>query len=490
MISHNLMNQKKLKKMSIKNFIAYSGIALSAVVYSGCKTPELVQITENTGTPSSFNGSKDSTNSARLNWRTYFSDPDLAALIDSALKNNQELNITMQEIRIARYEVRARKGEYLPFVGAQADAGVEKSGRYTRNGTTEANLQLKPGVDTPDPLGDFGLGAVASWEVDIWNKLHDRKNAAVSRYLGSIEGKNFMVTRLIAEIATSYYELLALDNQLRILKNNIDIQNNAFDIVKLQKVAARVTELAVKRFEAQVLHTKAMQFDVQQRIVETENRINFLVGRFPQPVKRNAEGFMELVPNAVKSGIPSQLLSNRPDIKQAELELYATKLDVKAARANFYPSLDLRAGLGYQAFNTKFLFSTPESMMYSVAGGLVAPLVNRNAIKATYYSANAKQIQAVYNYERSILNAYVEVVNQLSNINNLQQKYELKSQQVEALAQSVEFANSLFRNARADYMEVLLTQRDALESKFELIETKEQQLVAMVNVYRALGGGW
>lgn len=168
----------------------------------------------------------------------------------------------------------------------------------------------------------------------------------------------------------------------------------------------------------------------------------------------------------------------------------AAKLDIKVAKARFYPSLGISAGIGYQAFNAKYLLNSPESLLYSFAGDLVAPLINRNAIKAMYSSASAKQIQAVYNYERTIVNAYVEVANQMAKINNMEQSYDLKAQQVEALNQSVTLSNDLFRSARADYMEVLLTQREALESKFELIETKKQQMNAFVTIYRALGGGW
>jgi NodT family efflux transporter outer membrane factor (OMF) lipoprotein len=425
----------------------------------------------------------------KVRWKDFFTDPYLNALIDTALRNNQELNITLQEIQIVRNEVRARKGEYLPFVGIRGGAGVDKVGRYTNIGASEANIDIAPETETPDPLPDYMVGAFARWEVDIWQKLRNAKNAAVNRYLATVEGRNFMVTNLIAEIANSYYELLALDSQLEIVKQNIEIQTNALEIVRLQKEATRVTELAVRRFEAQVLNTRSIQFGIEQRIVETENRINFLLGRYPQPVQRNAQAFTSLVPVAVSAGIPSQLLENRPDIKQAELDLAAARLDVKVARANFYPSLGISAGIGLQAFNPAYLLKTPQSMLFSLAGDLTAPLINRKAIKATYYSANARQIQAVYNYQRTLLNAYIEVANQLSNISNLEKSYELKASEVEALTQSVTISNNLFRSARADYMEVLMTQRDALESRFELVETRKQQMNAMVNVYRALGGG-
>ncbi|MGV3589673.1 MAG: TolC family protein [Adhaeribacter sp.] len=465
------------------------GIIFIAFTYTACSVPALVQRSENKTVPARYTNAQDTTNTGKLTYKTFFTDPNLTALIDLALQNNQELNITQQEIQIAQNEIRARKGEYLPFVGLRGGAGVEKRPRFTNIGAMEATTDIEPGHKMPEPLTDFVGGAFATWEVDIWHKLRNARKAAVNRYLASVEGRNFMQTNLISEIANSYFELLALDNQLAIVKQNIEIQNNALQIVKMQKEATRVTELAVRRFQAQVLNTQSLQYDIQQKITETENRINFLVGRFPQPVQRSTQAFENLVPQTIQAGIPAQLLANRPDIKQAELNLAAAKLDVQVARARFYPTLDISAGVGLQAFNPVYLIK-PESFLLSLAGDVAAPLVNKNAIKALYYTANAQQIQAVYNYERTILNANIEVVNQLAKISNLERSYDLKSREVEALTQSIDISDKLFRSARADYMEVLLTQREALESRFDLVETKMQQLNATVNIYRALGGGW
>jgi len=440
--------------------------------------------------PSTYAGANDSMNTAATPWSQFFTDPYLSALIDSALANSQELNIMLQEIEIARNEARARKGDYLPFVDFGASAGAEKVGEFTRDGAVEHNLEIAEHTKFPEPLPDFMVGARASWELDVWKKLRNAKKAATLRYLGSIEGRNFMVTNLVAEIANSYYELMALDNQLEILRNNIAIQQDALEIVKLEKQAAKVTELAVRRFEAEVLKNRSVQYDIQQRVVETENRINFLVGRYPQLVQRNSVAFASLIPAVISAGLPAQLLTYRPDIRRAEMELAAAKLDVTSAKANFYPAVRLTAGVGLNAFDASLLTETPASLIYNVAGDLVAPLVNRNAIKAAYANANARQLQAVYDYERTVLNAHMEVVNQLSNIQNLRSSYDLRAQQVEALSSSITISTNLFRSARADYMEVLLTQRDALESRFELVETRKQQLNAMVNVYQALGGGW
>jgi len=476
-----LMNTIYLKRSLAMVILA---IAINACV------PELTKREVSRSVPDSFSlTAADTVNTAEINWKVFFKEKPLVALIDTALKNNQELNIVMQEIEIARNEARARKGEYLPSVNAGVGAEVDKVGKYTRNGVVEENHEIK-GEKFPEPLTNLEAGLYASWEVDVWRKLRNAKSSACARYLASVEGKNFLVTNLIAEIANSYYELLALKSQLSIVRQNIEIQSNALEIVKLQKKSARVTELAVRRFEAQVLGTKSLQYNIQQEIVEIENRINFLVGRFPQSIAGDADTFNSIELDTVSQGLPSQMLENRPDIREAELMLTAARLDVKVAKADFFPSLGLSAGIGFQAFKPQYLVKTPESLIYNVAGELTAPLVNRNAIKAQYNSANARQIQAVFDYEQTVLNAYIEVVNQLSKIGNLKSSYDLKARQVQALTESVDISNTLFKSARADYMEVLLTQREALEARFELIETKKEQLNASVNLYRALGGGW
>jgi NodT family efflux transporter outer membrane factor (OMF) lipoprotein len=455
-----------------------------------CKAPAVAPLATNNPIPEAYASNQDTTNVSSTPWRSFFKDKYLVDLIDTALKNNQELMITLQEIEMAKNDIRIRKGALLPKLGVRAGTGVEKVGRYTSQGAGDASTEIKPGVEMPDPLKDLNLSAYANWEVDIWKKLRNSKKAAVSRYLATVEGKNFVITNLIAEVADSYYELQALDSQLEIVKQNIELQQNASEIVKIQKEAARTTELAVQKFQAEVFTSKSLEFEILQKIKETENKINFLLGRYPQPIQRGEGNFLSLLPVMVNSGIPAQLLANRPDIKQAELELVAAKLDVKVARSEFYPSLDISAAIGLRAFKPSYLFTLPESLLYSLVGDVAAPLINRNAIKAEFKNANSRQLKAMYNYERTILNAYLEVSNQLSKINNLEKSYDLKSQQVGALNRSIEVSNDLFKSARVDYFEVLMTQRDALESKLELIATKKEQLNAAVHMYKDLGGGW
>lgn len=440
--------------------------------------------------PKNFPGTTGGPSSALTDWRQYFKDPNLTALIGAALANNQELNIMMQEIAASKAEVRARKGAIFPFVTLGGGAGLDKVGKRTREGAVEENLEIEPERRFPDPLTNFGFAADFDWEVDIWHKLRNERDAAVKRYYGTQEGRNFMVTNIVSEIAESYYELLALDNKLEILSRTIEVQSNALGAVKLQKDAAKVTELAVRRFEAEVLKNKSLVFEIKQQVTVMENRINYLVGRYPQRVKRNASGFEHLMLANLRAGLPADLLRNRPDVRRAELELAATGLDVKAAGARFYPALNISAALGLQSFSLGSTFSTPGSLIYGVAANAVGPLINRSQILAAYNGASAKQIAAIYSYQQTVLKAYIEVVNQLAQIRNLNQSFDLKTQQVQAMTDSVALSGQLFNNARADYTEVLFTQRDTLEARVDLVELKQQQLAAFVKAYKALGGGY
>ena len=476
---------RKLKKYIV---VGLAGICL---FNTGCKVPALVTSNTNTSVPGLYdNGAADTTGISGMQWKTFFTDPNLSNLFDTCLKNNQELLVTLQEIEMTKNDILYRQGALSPTVGARLGMGVEKVGRYTSQGAGDASTEIKPGKEVPDNLTDFKGSLYANWEIDIWNKLHTAKQAAITRYLATREGRNFILTNLVAEVANSYFELLALDSQLEIIRQNIVLQKNALEIVKVQKEAARVTELAVQKFQAEVLKSQSLEFAIMQNIKETENKINLLLARYPQPVVRDKRAFLSILPQTISSGLPSQLLQNRPDIRQAELNLEAAKLDVKVARAEFYPSLEISAALGLQAFKPSYLVKLPESVLYALAGDLAGPLINRKAIQAEFANANARQLQAIINYQKTILNAYLEVATQLSKIDNLGKSYDLKLKQVDALNLSTNIANDLFRSARADYFEVLMTQRDALEARLELVETKKDQFNTVVNIFRNLGGGW
>jgi len=304
-----------------------------------------------------------------------------------------------------------------------------------------------------------------------------------------------LITRLVADTAENYYELASLDKRLEYLDQTIKLQQQSLEVARAQKERARGTELGVQRFLAEVRKNESQRFIVRQRIVEVENQINYLVGRFPQPVDREAWDFINLDSRVLNVGIPSVLLLNRRDIQAAEREVAASGLDVLVARAEFFPKVNIVAGIGFEAFDPRFLFR-PDAMIANAAGELTAPLINRAAIRAEYMTANARQLQAIYEYQRTVINAFTEVVNSMAKVRNYRRSVQIKLEQVQALDKSVDVARDLFNRpiveefARVEYVDVLLATRDLLEARTNLIETKQQQLSAMVNAYQALGGGY
>ncbi|PJZ84324.1 TolC family protein [Leptospira harrisiae] len=426
---------------------------------------------------SNWESSEKSEKLANQIWKEFFKESQLVELIDVAIENNQELAILEQEISISNNEVFARQGEYLPKLSLQGDAGSEQKERFST-----------PNANSPTLFAHGGL--VMSWEIDIWKKLRNATKSAYLRYLAGIEGKRYVVTNLVAEITDTYFELVALDNQLSLVENYIEVLTKVKEMVVLQREAGRTTSLAVKRFEAEVSKNLARKYDIVQRIAITENRLNFLLGRFPEKITRRSEDFLDISLPEIQKSVPVDLLENRPDIKQATLILESRKLDVEVARARFYPSLMIDGNIGYEAFNSKHFKGTPVSLAYGLGGGIIAPLINRKAIEANYATANNLQIQALYNYEVSLLKAFTEVTNQIVKINNLNQKFEAKTKQVLNLKESVEISNILFKAGRIDYIDVLFTQRDFLEAQIEVYELKYSLLESNVGLYKALGGGW
>ena len=473
----------------LKKYKYLIGVML-CIVYTSCKLPVAFQVPTRKPMPLAYNASSDTTNSANVNWKTFFNDSNLTTLIDTAIANNIEMLSALQDINIAQNRVHFREGALKPIVTAGGGLGIEKVGRYTSQGAGDAAANITPDRLVPENLTNLEGGLRASWEIDIWGKLKTARKAALSKYLASFEGRNFVRTNLIAEVANSYYELLALDNQLDIVRTNIELQKTQLEVVKVQKAAAVVTELAVKQFEAQLLNSQSLEYEFVQRITETENKINFLLARYPQPIVRDKATLTSQIPSLVKTGIPSQMLRNRPDIRGAELELLATNLDVKVAQLEFYPSLTVASTLGLQSFTPGYLYRLPEAIAYSLVSEIAGPLINKNAIRAEFRTANAVQIQAMYTYQKALLNGYFEVSNELTHIGNLEKRYNFKAQEVAIQTISISIANDLFKTARANYLEVLTAQREVLETKLELIEVKQQQFTSVTNVYRALGGGW
>lgn len=436
------------------------------------------------------NPQNTSASSASISWRTYFNDSLLTGLIDTAINGNIDLALAIQRVEIARAQVTQTSGRLLPEVTMGTSAAIRKFGRYTMDGAGNISTDMTPGKIVPIHLPDYFIAPMASWEVDIWGKLKAQKKSSVARLLASEEGVKLIQSALVADIAVAYYELTALDNELEIVTQTIEKEQEALNVILSQKEAGRANELAVQQFKAQLLMTQAMKREISHRILIVENRINFLIGRYPIPIYRNKNILYDTILLDKSVGLPGDLLKYRPDVRAAEYELKASKWDVDAARKAFYPSLMLNGHFGYQAFHTSFWFSTPTSIAYSAFAGLSMPLINRSALKARYREAGANQLSALYRFTQALLLGYIEVVNELNNIENLENISRIRREQSELLTQSITTSSELYRSARANYLEILLAQQNALQANLEFINSHRRAKIAGVQLYRALGGGW
>ncbi len=487
-----ILNLEK-NKMRVINFF-FCIFLLITFLFQGCKGVDTSVTSSFKTIPDKYTVGTDSFNIAEIKWKDYFKDPLLVSLIDTALKNNIDIYKIFQKTEILKAEMKQTKMLMLPDINGAASIGQRRFGKYTMDGVGNFDTNFSPNIEeeqkVPEHLPDYYLGITTSWELDVWGRLNNRRKAALAKYIAGNEGRNLVISNLVAELACLYYELLALDRQLEIIKETNALLENALSVIKIQKEAGDANELAVKQFEAQLFNSKALEVEFQQSIYVCENYINYLLGRFAQPIPRDKSGFEVNTMPFKGTGVPSALLKNRPDVRQAEYEVVAAKCNVKAARAAFFPSLRINGSLGYQSFNPAFLILHPQSIAYSIFGNLAAPLINRNAIKAEFRISKANQLDAMCNYQKAILNGYMEVSNQIYYANNLSLIYNYKSKEVDALTKAIEASSDLFKTGRVSSFEILMTQKNALQAKIELTDTRKKQLQATVNLYKALGGGW
>jgi len=427
-------------------------------------------------------------------WNTFFTDQHLIELINSGLANNFDVQIAYQRVMQTRAGVQYTKGIRMPNLGINLSAGQRRYGDYTIDGVGNYDTQFSPNLNDkqqlPNPIPDYYAGVFTAWEIDIWGRLKNKKRAALARYLAGEQGRNLVLTNLIAEISATYYNLMVLDQEMLIITENIKLQESALEIVEAQKETGKSNELAIELISAQVLNAKSLMMEVKQSILMEENKLNFLLGRYPSPIVRSTFNPDTEISKLPETGIPSDMLANRPDIKAAEYELRAQRADVRAAKAAFYPTLTLNGNVGYQSFNAALLFESPASIAYNVAGGLIIPLINRRTLKADLMLSKASHKEAYLNYEKTILKSFTEVYQLTLQLENYKQMQALKNEQVEVLEKSVSTSKDLFAYNRATYLEIITAQQNYLRSQIELLDIHYQKTLTNIHLYKALGGGW
>ncbi len=472
---------------------ATAALVLPLMVMQGCKVMEAPPA-KTLAVPAVFSESAtDTMNLGKLARTEFFKDEVLRSLIDTAIQSNPDLMIAIERINIAQAYYKIQKGSLYPTLSVGASAGVEKYGDYTLNGVGNYDTNLSPNISKdqriPTPTPEFLIGLRSTWEIDIWGKLRNKKRAAYRRMLATEKGRQAVVTALTAQVATQYYTILALDNELEILQRNVLLQENATELVRVLTEGGRATTLAVQQFEAQLLNTKAAIQKVKRGLVSSQNALNVLLGRFPETISRGPNLMAQAMPATVQSGIPADWLHHRPDVAEAALQMEAAGFDMKSARAAFYPSLTINPFMGLNAFKGNLLF-TAASMAYGVVGGLSAPLFQQNQIRGAYKMTIAEREQTFQVYRKTVLQGFSEVQSGLENLELMQQQFNLKQQEVAVLQQAVKTSGDLFLAGYASYLEVITAQRNVLDAELALTQTQQERFHTLIELYRALGGGW
>ncbi len=460
------------------------------ILVAGCKSlkdpiePNLKRI------PINYLEISDSVNSAEVTPKELFSDTVLYKLIDTALTSNLALLRAQNNLLQFEADIQEARANLIPKVGVFGGYSKRKFGLQTMDGAGNITTPIGDGEIIPIHLNDFNFGLQTSWEIDIWGKLKQQKKAAQSRFFAAIETKNMLKTQIVEQVVLNYFNLVCLDENKRIVNRNLLLNQEMIEVLKAQKESGKTTELSVQQFESLSLNYANEILKLDAEIYYTENELRKLCGKFDGVIERSSFQSNKLQSIQINSGIPGQLLSNRPDVRQAEQELLASKADLLTARKMFYPSLSINGSLGYQAYKTRFLFSSPESIAYGLFGNLMAPIINLGELKANFKRASSNQIDALYNCQETLLNAFTEVNNSLFAIQNTEKMISNKNQEMEKLKESRTIAGELFNANRADYLEVLYTQQSALSAELELMELIKNQFLWKVYLYKAIGGGW
>jgi len=424
--------------------------------------------------------SADTTTIADMPWQSVFKDEKLNALIQKGLDQNLNLKNAIENIVQARASLRQSKLAYYPTLQLDASA--------THTKQSEAGLNFPAGININTLTTTYKLGVSTSWEADIWGKLSSSKRAALASYLATDAAKQAIQTQLISDIANNYFMLLAYDKSLKITQETLESRIKNVETIKALKEGAIVTGAAVVQSEANQHAAEVLIPDLKQSIRETENALNILLGQAPGPVDRGELG-TQVIPENIAVGVPSQLLENRPDVRQAEFNFRVAFESTNLAKTYFYPSLTLTASGGFSNLELKDFFTN--SIFYSIIGGLTQPIFNQGKNKLRLTTAQSQQLQAYNNFQQSLLTAGQEVSNALYSYQMAVEKEDSRKKQIEALEKAVDFTQQLLEYSSAtNYTDVLTSEQNLLAAQLSGINDNLQKLQAVVNLYRALGGGW
>ncbi len=423
----------------------------------------------------------DTTDIADMEWKSFFTDPVLQKLIDSAIVKNYDMQIALKSIEASQLLFKQVKWNNVPQVDLNVTASTD---RPSDNSLTGLSL-TQYGIGAKH-IEDYSANVTVSWEADIWGKIRNQSKAALAAYLQTVEAKRAIQTNIVSSVSQGYYNLLMLDAQLDIAQKNVKLNDSTLRIIKLQYNAGQVTVLAVQQADAQEQAAAQLVPQFEQSITLQENALRILTGELPGKIARDASLEQMSLPADMSAGIPSGLVSRRPDVK----ELMASNANVGFNKAEMYPALRITAEGGVNSFKASNWFNIPASLFGVVAGSVVQPLLDHKELKTKYQVAIVNREKTVLQFRQSVLNAVGEVSDNLAKIEKLKEQQTIAASRVNTLQKATSNANLLFKNGMANYLEVITAQSNVLQGELELASIKRDELSAVADLYRSLGGGW
>jgi outer membrane protein, multidrug efflux system len=426
----------------------------------------------------------DTVSIADIGWKQFFIDQTLRDLIDSAIVNNYDMRYALKNIVSAQLVLKQTKYAYLPDAVGNITGSISRPSDNSLDGISLSQFLGKSYIE------DYSASVTLSWEADVWGKIKEQKAIALAQYLQTAEARKAVQTRIVSDIAQSYYNLLMLDEQLNIAKQNVLLNDSTLRIIRLQYDAGQQTALAIQQADAQRLVALQLIPQFEQEITIQENALSILTGVLPGKINRSVALSTVEVPENLSTGVPAEMLNRRPDVRTGELAINISNAQTGIAKANMYPSLNISAQGGINAFRASDWFNIPASLFGLVAGGIAQPLFERKQLKTQYELAKIAREKAVINFRSMVLNAVGEVSDALVKIEKLKEQQSITATRVSTLEKAIENANQLFKNGLATYLEVITAQSNSLQAELELASLKESRLVANIELYKSLGGGW
>ncbi len=411
-------------------------------------------------------------------WWEQFQDPVLNRLIRDALRENKEVMIAAARVEEFMGRYGATRAALFPQVSAGASAG--RSRVTDRGPASTANVQ--------NPADNYLAFLNATWEIDLWGKLRRATEAARAAVLGTEEARQAVILTLVTSVANAYVNLRELDSQLDIAQRTAKSREESYNLFQLRFDGGLISEIELYQAKSQYEEALATTPLLENAIAQQENALSFLLGRNPGPIPRG-KGIYDLLLPAVPAGLPSDLLANRPDIRQAEQELIAANARIGVARAYYFPTISLTGLFGYASTDLSSLFSGP-ARTWSWAAPLTAPIFTAGAIRGQVQAAEAVRDQSLIRYQQVIQAAFREVEDALSAQQRLRERLEIQNREVDTLRNYAETARLRFDNGYTSYLEVLDAERSLFVAELARSQTKGALFQTLVNLYKAMGGGW